>query len=79
MDFIAVDSGRYAVKVVEKIKKKTLILKQHQKIGRQVPEFKNELIRELFEYSYRIVYRIDSDVQVTILRIHHQAQTLPPL
>jgi plasmid stabilization system protein ParE len=52
---------------------------QHQKMGRVVPEFKDELIRELFEYSYRIVYRIDNELQVTILRIHHQAQILPPL
>ena len=78
-DFIAVDSERYAGKVIEKIKKRTLILKDHQRIGRVVPEFKDVLLRELFEYSYRIVYRIKNESEVEILRIHHQAQTLPPV
>lgn len=75
-DFIATDSEYYAQKVIEKIKARVLILATQQRIGRVVPDFNNELIRELFEYNYRIVYRIESATKVVIVRIYHQSQNL---
>jgi toxin ParE1/3/4 len=41
--------------------------------GRVVPELRRPDIRELFVYSYRIVYRIHNDA-VTILTIYHGAR-----
>jgi toxin ParE1/3/4 len=43
--------------------------------GRVVPEFSNEMIRELIEGSYRIIYKINSDF-IGIIRIHHSARQL---
>jgi toxin ParE1/3/4 len=55
------------------------VLEQHPKIGRKVPEFDNELIRELIEGNYRIIYRIESNDQVGIARVHHAARLLKEL
>ena len=44
-------------------------------MGRIVPEFGIENIREIIVGSYRVIYRIrDEDVQ--ILTVHHGAQLL---
>jgi plasmid stabilization system protein ParE len=55
------------------------VLEQHPKIGRKVPEFNNELIRELIEGNYRIIYRVESEDQIGIARVHHAARLLKEL
>jgi plasmid stabilization system protein ParE len=44
--------------------------------GRMVPEVGRPEIREVFVYSYRIIYRCTGD-KVVILTIHHGARLLP--
>lgn len=44
--------------------------------GRVVPEVGRADIREVFVYSYRIIYRYTGDV-VAILTVHHGARLLP--
>lgn len=39
------------------------------KIGRIVPEFDREDIREIFHKNYRIVYKIASDTRIDIITI----------
>jgi toxin ParE1/3/4 len=63
--YIAQDSEAYASSVILTILQKCRVLAEFPLIGRVVPEFANESIREIFAYSYRIVYRID-DEQITI-------------
>jgi toxin ParE1/3/4 len=48
----------------------------HPEAGRVVPEFENELIRELIEGSYRIIYKINSITEIGIVRVHHSARLL---
>jgi toxin ParE1/3/4 len=69
-DFIAPDSKYYAKTVTRDIIRKADILNEFPKIGRVVPETDDENIREVFAYSYRIVYEIKSDI-VYILAIIH--------
>ena len=38
--------------------------------GRIVPELRDDSIREIFVYSYRLVYRIEDD-QISILALIH--------
>jgi plasmid stabilization system protein ParE len=38
--------------------------------GRVVPELKNDNIREIFLYSYRLIYRVEKD-KVSILGLIH--------
>ena len=47
-------------------------------LGRAVPEFKNETIREIIHRPYRIVYRVrDEQKLVEILRVWHAARGIP--
>jgi len=78
-DFVSQDSSKYADVLMDKIIERIDVLEQHPKLGRKVPEFNNELIRELIEGNFRIIYRIESEDQVGITRIHHAARLLKGL
>lgn len=68
--FIASDSPSYARIVVKKIVKLTRQLERFPKSGRVVPEFQDQTIRELFSYSYRIIYKIEENEIVIASVIH---------
>jgi addiction module RelE/StbE family toxin len=74
--YIALDSERYAKIVVQSLFRAVDVLEKHPQIGRVVPEFNAENIRELIKGSYRIVYSIKSQHQIDILTIHHSARLL---
>jgi toxin ParE1/3/4 len=57
--YISRDSISYAGAVVRKIVNSTRNLTDFPLAGRIVPEFAEENIREVFAYSYRIVYRLE--------------------
>ena len=71
-DFIAKDSKFYAKNVVEAIRKKVKIVKKHPKIGRIIPEINIENYREIFQWNYRIMYKIVGE-DIYILSIYHSA------
>jgi toxin ParE1/3/4 len=73
--YIALDSSTYAKAVVRTIVTLTRTLARFPKSGRKVPEFDEETIRELIAYSYRIIYRIESD-QITIAAVIHGRRML---
>ena len=67
-DYIARDSRYYAQKVSQDIVDKSEKLKHFPEIGRIVPEIGDPNIRELFIYSYRLIYEVlPSGVQVLAL------------
>ena len=72
-DFIASDSKYYAKKVSSEIVEKTKILKKFPILGRIVPEINNQNIREIFHYSYRIIYEIKNK-KIEILALIHSKQ-----
>lgn len=69
-EYIARDSEFYARAVVDKILDVARNLKDFPSTGRIVPELADETIRERFVYSYRLVYRLESN-RITILAILH--------
>lgn len=75
-DYIALGSPKYAERFVNQVFKRTSMLGAFPMVGRKVPEFNKDAVRELFYQSYRIVYRVDA-YQVSVLRIRHQAQQRP--
>lgn len=74
-EYISKDSKRYADRFIEKIINRVTQLENFPRSGRVVPEFDSELIRELIEGNYRIVYKITAD-QVAVVRVHHAARQL---
>ena len=74
-DFIAHDSLHYAKKVTQDIREKADILEQLPKLGKTVPEVKDENVRELSLYSYRIIYEI-KEQGIFVLAVVHKRRDL---
>ena len=73
--YIAADSTTYANTVVRRIIRLASSLENFPRSDRKVPEFDNENIRELFAYSYRIMYHIEEG-RVTIAAVIHGRRML---
>jgi toxin ParE1/3/4 len=73
--YISKDSKIYADKFIEKLIERVDQLESFPKSGRGVREFDSEIIRELIEGNYRIIYQINSD-HIGIVRIDHSARQL---
>lgn len=78
-EYVAQDSAVYAERLIDRIIERVDVLEKHPRIGRIVPEFSIENIRELIEGNYRIIYRIETEDKVGIARIHHAARLLSGL
>jgi plasmid stabilization system protein ParE len=73
--FIAEDSEAYAASVVRTILDKARMLSEFAYLGRIVPEFGEDTMREVFAYNYRIIYQIEGD-DVTIAAVIHGKRLL---
>lgn len=78
-DFIANDSEFYAEKVINEILNRIKSLENHNKIGQVVREFENDAIREIKVGSYRVIYRIENDNEISIARIYYSKRLLKGL
>lgn len=76
-DYIADQSGAYAESVYERILQRPGQLVAHPRSGAVVPEFGRDDIRELFVYSFRLIYRIAGD-EIRILTVIHGSRKLVP-
>ena len=74
---IAYDSKIYAKRVTQNIAAKPDILDGLPCIGKVVDELKDDKIRELPIYTYRIIYEVRTD-DVFILAVMHKRQDLQP-
>lgn len=68
--YIEKDSPAYAKSVVSKIFEKAEIIRYFTQLGRIVPELNDSTIREIFVYSYRLIYKIDSNTVLFVAVIH---------
>ena len=68
-EYISKDSIYYANKTINEIINKTEYLLMFPYMGRKIPEFDNTNFRELIYKSYRIFYKVNSNVYV--LKIFH--------
>ena len=78
-DYIERDSYFYAQRIVNYLFSSVDILEQHPLAGRIVPEFNNRNIRELIRGSYRIVYKLITEIDIDIITVHHSARLLKNL
>lgn len=76
-DFIAIESKKYAIYQVKKIRERAKRLEAHPYLGKIVPEYGNDEIRELDFGHYRIIYRVMSLDLIHIILIHHGARRFP--
>ena len=69
-EYIALDSKFYAKNTIRNIVERASKVSATPGIGRVVPELGEENIREVFIYSYRIIYQILPS-KLTILAVVH--------
>lgn len=73
--FIARDAPPLAAIFADRLFRATERLASHPRLGRVVPELRNQNIREIIIGSYRVIYRIWED-EVQLLTLHHGARLL---
>ncbi len=76
-DYIAKDSLLYARKVSEEIVEASDTLALFPRRGRIVPELEENNIREIFLYSYRLIYEI-VNTDIYILALVHGRRNISP-
>lgn len=69
-EYIERDSPHYAAAVVGKIVALARRLPHHPRLGRVVPEFARDDVRERFVYSYRVIYQVRDEVLIIVNVIH---------
>jgi toxin ParE1/3/4 len=69
-EYIALDSKFYANKVIREIIERVSSISNTPERGRIVPEINEKNIREIFIYSYRIIYQHSQDA-ITVLAVIH--------
>lgn len=75
-EYIAKDSEDRALRMVDRLTQRSEKIADFPKIGRKVPEYEDEKIREVFEEPYRLIYRI-LPKQIDVLAVVHGATLLP--
>jgi len=68
--YIEKDSPTYAKSVVSKFFEKAEILQEFSELGRKVPELNDETIREIFVYSYRLIYKLYENKILFVAVVH---------
>jgi len=73
--YISKDSTDYALRMVDRLTRRSQQISDFPLSGRKVPEYEMEQIREVIEGSYRIIYHIKTD-QIDVLAVLHGAQEM---
>lgn len=73
--YISKNSSLYAPIFIQKIISSVDALMDFPLMGRKVPEFNNDRIREIIFQNYRIVYRVNRN-NVEIILVTHGAKLL---
>ena len=73
--YIARDDPQVAKRFGDLLVAKMNSLHTFPRTGRIVPEYRNDLVRELIVKPYRLVYQIDDEsMTISVLRIWHGAR-----
>jgi len=73
--YIARDSPEYAIRMVDRLTRRSQQISDFPLSGREVPEFEMGKIREVIEGAYRIIYHIKPD-QIDVLAVIHGSQDI---
>lgn len=68
--YIAMDSPHYAERFSKRLVQAPRVLKEYPSLGRVVPEYQVENLRELILGSYRIIYEVRQDACYVEAVIH---------
>ena len=78
--FIARDNPNRAMSFGYELISETERLRESPELGRIVPEYRSDNLREILFRPYRIVYRLDHDRKLCqIARVWHSARGIPQL
>jgi len=78
--FIARDNPVAAVKLGEELIRKSMLLVEHPRFGRQLRKLKRDTLRELIVRPYRLIYEIDDQARTAKVRVlWHGARQEPNL
>jgi toxin ParE1/3/4 len=78
--FIARDKPNVAMSFAYELISEADRLQEFPELGRVVPEYRNDNIREVIFRPYRIVYRVDHERKLCqIARVWHPARGIPQL
>ena len=76
-DYIARNSPRYAIRMVDRLTERSKQAGLHGESGEMVPEYRRPEIREFIEGPYRLIYRLEEE-RAVVLAVIHGASLLPP-
>ena len=71
--YIARNSAEYALRMVDRLTRRSQQIADAPLSGRRVPEYDLDQIRELIEGAYRIIYHIKPD-QIDVIAVVHGAR-----
>ena len=71
--YIAQDSPEYALRMVDRLTRRSQQIAEAPLSGRRVPEYDLDQIREVIERPYRIIYHITPD-QIDVIAVLHGAR-----
>ena len=75
-EYIARDSSRYALRMVDRITSRSRQIARFPRFGQMVPEYQDPDIREVMEGPYRVIYEVTAR-EIHVLAVIHGAQLLP--
>ena len=75
-EYISLNSPTYAIRMVDRLTRRSEQIADQPLSGRKVPEYDVEDVRELIEKPLRIIYRVQQD-KIDALAVIHGAQLLP--
>ncbi len=73
--YIAQDSPEYALRMVDRLTRRSRQIADAPLSGRRVPEYDLDQIREVIEKPYRIIYHIKPD-QIDVIAVLHGARNV---
>lgn len=73
--YIAKDSQTYALRMVDRLTRRSQQIAESPFSGRRVPEYDMDRIREIIEGPYRIIYHVKPD-QIDVLAVIHGAMNV---
>ena len=76
-DYLAQTSPDYAVRIVDRLTRRSIQIASFPNSGRMVPEFERDEIREVIEGRYRIIYLVEP-TEVQVLALIHGAMDFRP-
>jgi len=73
--YIAQDSPEYALRMVDRLTRRSQQIADAPLSGRRVPEYDMDQLREVIEKPYRIIYHIKPD-QIDVIAVLHCARNV---